>query len=419
MDILIIILVLIAGIIVGVLLMQFLVVKRLKEELSALESSQAGLEQETKDLTAQRDELKEQLIRTESELSNNITRLEEKKAEIGQMKEELTKEFQNIANKVMKDNSKELQERHQTQLSSLLNPLKEQINKFEKKVEDTHKENLKENVHLRAQIEQLKELNKTISEEARSLTSALKGDKKIQGDWGEHRLERILQAAGLEKELHYKKQVNLKDEHNQNFRPDYIIYLPDEKNLIVDSKVSLVAYEKYYSAENDEEAAVHLKEHIRNIRDHITKLRNTRYDELHGITSPDYVIMYMPIDGALGLAMSEDTELFEYALKSNIVLVSNNTLLATLRTVAFIWRQDTQNKNAMEIATQGGRLYDKFIGFTETMLGLGRKLDSAKDEYDTAVNQLSEGKGNLVSRVEKLKKLGIKTSKELPEKLKK
>jgi DNA recombination protein RmuC len=193
--------------------------------------------------------------------------------------------------------------------------------------------------------------------------------------------------------------------------------LPDDKNLIVDSKVSLIAYSNYFSAETEDEAKASAKIHVQNVKDHISRLSHTNYSELHGVNSPDYVIMYMPIDGALGMAMTEDTELFDYALKKNIVLVSNNSLLATLKTVSFIWRQDLQNKNAMEIAKQGGALYDKFVGFVETLVAVGKKMEGAQTDYKKAMNQLTEGSGNLVRRTEKLKELGIKATKTLPDKV--
>ncbi|MBR9861548.1 DNA recombination protein RmuC [bacterium] len=413
MEFLWIILALIVGAALSAILLYKLLISRLNERESELESELKVQQDSYQGLRLEKDQLQQDLTRLEAEKKHQEERLAEKKEELRKLNEQLTAEFQNIASKIVANSSKEVQERHEEKLKLVLDPLREKIMSFEKKVDDTHKESIRENSSLKEQILQLKELNKTIGEEARNLTSALKGDKKIQGDWGEHRLERILQAAGLEKEVHYRKQVNLKDDQNNNLRPDYIIYLPDDKNLIIDSKVSLVAYEKYYSAENEVEASKYLLEHLRNVKDHISRLKRTNYSELHGIQSPDYVIMYMPIDGALGLAMTEDSELFEHALHSNIVLVSNNTLLATLRTVAFIWRQDMQNKNALEIARQGGQLYDKFVSFVETLDKVGLRINSAQDEYAKAMNQLKEGKGNLIRRTEKLKDLGIKTQKKL------
>lgn len=365
----------------------------------------------------EKDRLRSESVALQTELKFAHERLEEQKKELEALNDRLAKEFEIIASKIVTSSSKQIQESHEEKLKAMLSPFKERIENFEKKVDETHKENIRENQSLKEQINHLRDLNKTISEEAKNLTSALKGDKKLQGDWGETKLERILQAAGLEKKTHYDKQVNLKDEQNNNFRPDYVIYLPDDKNLIIDSKVSLVDYERYFNAESDDEAKVYLNKHIKAIRDHITRLSNTNYSELLGVNSPDYVIMYLPIESALGMAMTEDTTLFEYALNKNIVLVSNNTLLATLKTVSFIWRQDAQNRNAMEIARQGGALYDKFVLFVDSLIGVGKQMEKAQDGYKKAMNQLTEGKGNLVRSAEKLKALGIKAKKALPEKL--
>lgn len=393
---------LLIGLIFGAGLLYFFVLRRSQEELVELRLRNGDLQT----LNA----------RHEAQLEASKRELETQKAEIDQLNEKLAKEFENIANKVVHQSSKQMQERHEEKLMALLNPFKERIEKFEQKVDQTHKESIRENSTLKEQISQLKTLNQHIGEEAKNLTAALKGDKKKQGDWGEQQLERILQAAGLEKETHYKKQLDLKNEENSHFRPDYVIFLPDDKNLVIDSKVSLIAYEKFYNAANEQEAKPFATQHVRNVKDHISRLSQVKYDQLLGINSPDYVIMYMPIEGALGLAMTEDASLFEYALKKNIVLVSNNTLLATLKTVSFIWRQDLQNKNALEIARQGGALYDKFVGFVDTLKSIGKRMDGARDDYDKAMNQLYEGKGNLVRRSEQLKELGIKTTKQLPEK---
>ncbi len=407
---------LLVGIAVTWAVFNFIVLKSNRERIAELKNDASTQDHA---LTQQRIEyqaVKDQLVRTEAELNHANIKLKEQKEELENVNNKLTKEFENIANKIVSHQSKEIQDKHEEKLKAMLNPFKEKIESFEKKVDDTHKENIKENQSLKEQINSLKDLNKSISDEAKNLTSALKGDKKLQGNWGENSLERILQAAGLEKEKHYRKEVFLEGE-DANFRADYIILLPDDKNLIIDSKVSLVAYANYFAAEEKEEADDAIKQHVQSVRRHVTSLSSKNYAELHGVTSPDYVIMYMPIDSALGMAMTEDPELFDFALRKNIVLVSSNSLLATLKTVAFIWRQDAQNKNALEIARQGGALYDKFVGFVDTLIGVGKKMEDAQQGYRKAMNQLTDGRGNLVKKTEDLKKLGIKATKSLPEKL--
>lgn len=342
----------------------------------------------------------------------------ELKEKMAKRDEQYKVSFENIANRIVNDSSVQLQARHEEKLKDLLEPFKERMVSFEQRVEATHLSATKDNQSLKEQLHQLKELNSHIGAEARNLASALKGDKKIQGDWGEHRLERLLQAAGLQQEIHYRKQVNLKTDNGDNVRPDYIVYLPDDKNLIIDSKVSLVAYEKYHTTDSQVDALGYATEHLRAVKEHVTRLSSTNYSEMMGVNSPDYVLLFMPIDAALGLAMTEDSTLFEYALHKNIVLVSNHTLLATLKTVSFIWKQDLQNKNALEIAKQGGALYDKFVGFVDTMDAVGKRIDGAQKEYEQAMKQLHTGKGNLVRRTEQLRELGAKTQKQIAEKYK-
>lgn len=408
---------LVLGVGLTVLMFYYLVVKRNKVSEKELRDENARTLELLGDIRKSREELNSQFVATQTELKFAQQKLIEQKEELENLNNKLAKDFENIANKVVHTSSKIMQERHEEKLTAMLDPFKERIEKFERKVDETHKENIKENQSLKEQISNLKEINKNIGDEAKNLTQALKGDKKLQGNWGENSLERIIQAAGLEKEKHYRKEVNLKDDGDNNFRADYIVYLPDEKNLIIDSKVSLIAYSNYFAAETNDEAKAAAKQHVTHVRTHITTLSSKNYAELHGVNSPDYVIMYMPIDGALGMAMTEDTELFDYALKKNIVLVSNNSLLATLKTVSFIWRQDLQNKNALEIARQGGALYDKFVGFVDTLIQVGKKMEGAQVDYKKAMNQLTEGSGNLVGRTERLKELGIKATKSLPEKL--
>ncbi|PCJ63917.1 MAG: DNA recombination protein RmuC [Bacteroidetes bacterium] len=393
------------------------VVKNYKIQVNEIKKTNETLIDDLALERKQRELINVEYVSAKSELHYAYTKLNDQKDELEQLNEKLSKDFENIANRVVNHSSKVLQEKHEEKLMAILTPFKERIEKFEQRVDATHRENTKDNQALKEQLSHLRELNRNIGEEAKNLTSALKGDKKLQGNWGENSLERIIQAAGLEKEKHYRKEVNLKDDSNTNFRADYIIYLPDSKNLIIDSKVSLVAYSRYFGTEDEDEAKKAMKTHVQNVRTHISTLSSKNYSELHGVNSPDYVIMYMPIDSALGMAMTEDTELFDYALKKNIVLVSNNSLLATLKTVAFIWNQDLQKKNALEIARQGGALYDKFVGFIDTLVQVGKKIEEAQFGYSKAMSQLKEGKGNLVGRSQKLKELGIKSTKNMPDQI--
>ncbi|MBT6236618.1 MAG: DNA recombination protein RmuC [Bacteroidetes bacterium] len=416
-DTIVFIIVFVVGVILAVGAVYFLVLPNYKRVQDELNASLTMQEEELQTERAKREQINAAYLDAKADLHHTHIRLEEQKAELTKLNEQLTQSFENIANKVVQTSGKLLQTSHEEKLKDMLNPFKDRIASFEKKVEATHLASARDSEALKEQLRSLKELNQHIGEEAKNLTNALKGDKKLQGDWGEHRLERILQAAGLEKEVHYRKQVNLKDDENRNFRPDFIVYLPDDKNIVVDSKVSLVAFEQYFNAASESEAGVWAAKHVKAVKEHITKLSATNYRELLGINSPDYVLMYMPLDAALGLAMTEDSELFEYALSKNIVLVSNHTLLATLKTVSFIWKQDLQNKNALEIARQGGALYDKFAGFVDTLQTVGKRIDGAQQDYEKAMSQLTRGTGNLVRRTEQLKTLGAKTQKQLPDNL--
>ena len=302
-------------------------------------------------------------------------------------------------------------------MSELLNPLKERIHLFEEKVEKSSKENNAWNATLKEQIAGLKELNLQITHEAERLTKALKGDSKIQGDWGEIQLERILEKAGLEKEVHFTTQGSIRDEEGNLKRPDFIVNLPEDKHLIIDSKVSLTAYERLVGEESEDKQAIYLKQHLTSIRDKIKDLSEKNYQDLYGLNAPDYVMMFIPVEPAFHLAVQQDDTLYSYALEKNIILVTTSTLLAVMRTVAFIWRQDNQNKHVMEIARVGGTLYDKFEGFTQDLIKVGNSLDTTKKSYQDAMNKLTEGKGNLVSQTERLKELGAKAKKSINQKL--
>lgn len=358
-----------------------------------------------------------QLTRVVADEKNIREKLEESKKEIQEIQERFRLEFKNLSNELLDEKSKKFLELNVKNVGELLNPLKEKIKEFETKVEKVYTEETRERISLKKELEQIVKLNQQVHDDTNKLTSALKGDKKLLGDWGEVQLEMILEKAGLEKEVHYRKQETIKDEEGKLLRPDYIINLPEDKQLIIDSKVSLVAYQRYYNAEEESVKTLALKQHLNDLGNHIKELGDKNYQKLYDINPPDYVLMFIPIEPALAIAQREDSTLFDKALKKNIVMVSTSTLLATLRTINFIWNQDKQKKNVVEIARQSGALYEKFTGFIEDLVGIGRKLDDAKENYSNAMNKLFESKkkgDTIIGRIEKIKELGADTSKSLP-----
>ncbi|MEM9687445.1 MAG: DNA recombination protein RmuC, partial [Bacteroidota bacterium] len=299
-------------------------------------------------------------------------------------------------------------------IKTILHPLQDKIQQFEKKVEDSQKESISMHAALKEQLLNLQSQSLKITREAENLTKALKGDSKTQGNWGELVLERILEKSGLEKGIAYEVQQNFQREDGSRAMPDVVIQLPDHKKMIIDAKVSLTAYERYVNAE-DEEKEPHLKAHINSIKRHVEQLSEKKYEDLYEIESPDFVLMFVPVEPAFAIAINNDSTLYNKAFEKNIVIVTPATLLATLRTVDTMWANKKKQENAFEIARQAGALYDKFEGFVTDLIGIGKKMDDAKKEYENAMKKLSEGKGNLVRRVENLKKLGITTKKSLPE----
>ena len=355
-------------------------------------------------------------------LSNNsdATFLEknqkQKLNEINQMKEILSLEFKNLANEIFDEKSKKMSDANKENLSNILNPLKENIERFERKVESTNKEALEFNTILKSEINHLKNETNKMRDDATNLANALRGESKTQGDWGEQQIESILQAAGLDKNIHYLKEKNLKTENFDNQRLDYIVKLPGDKCIIIDSKVSLVAYVNYYNSDNKEEEKIFLKEHLKSINTHITSLSNKNYQNLD-INQPDYILMFMANEPAFKLAVLEDVTIYNKAINKNIVMVTNSTLFATLKTISFMWKQDKANKNAIEIARQAGSLYDKFTSFSDDLLKVGNNINSTKNIYEEAMKKLTEGKDNLVRKSERLRELGAKTSKIINSKL--
>ena len=362
-------------------------------------------------------ELNNKLSSTTADYRNLQEKLNDQKKELENLNEKFSKEFKNLANEILEEKSRKFTEQNKTNLSEILNPLKEKINEFEKKVEQTNKESIDRNSAMREQLVNLKELNQQITKEASNLSKALRGESKTQGTWGEIQLEAILERAGLQKDIHYFKEKNYKNEEGLNQRLDYIIKLPDDKYLVLDSKVSLTAYSNYFNVTDEAEQAKFLKNHLESIHSHIKLLGEKNYQNLYEINQPDYVMMFVANEPALTVALKEDISLFEKALDRNIMLVSTSTLMATLRTVGSIWKQELQSKNAQEIARQAGSLYDKFHSLVEDLKKVGNNLKSAQESYQESMNKLVEGKDNLVRKTERLKELGAKTTKQLSQQL--
>ena len=373
----------------------------------------ANLEKET--IRTEKEAINIQLSKKENDFENLWERNKEQKEEVEKLQEKFTKEFENLANKILEEKSSKFTEQNKENMKSILSPLQEKIQLFEKKVDDTHKESIDYHAALRQQIIGLSEMNAQMSKETLNLTKALKGDSKMQGNWGELVLERVLEKSGLEKDREYYVQQSHTSVDGNRVFPDVVINLPDGKKMIVDSKVSLTAYEKYINEEDDSLKNGYLKEHVSSIKRHVEQLGEKNYHDLYKIESPDFVLLFIPIEPAFAMALNEDTTLYNKAFEKNIVIVTPSTLLATLRTIDSMWANQKQQENAMEIARQAGALYDKFQGFVEDLIKIGKKIDESKIEYGSAMNKLVEGKGNLITSVEKLKKMGAKAKKALPE----
>ena len=370
---------------------------------------------EKESIRTEKDSLAIQLSKKEVDFENLWERHKEQKAEITELQEKFTKEFENLANKILEEKSAKFTEQNSENMKNILLPLQDKIHGFEQKVEQTHKESIDYHAALRQQIVGLSEMNAQMSKETLNLTKALKGDSKMQGNWGELVLERVLEKSGLEKGREYEVQQSFTNSEGTRVFPDVVINLPDGKKMIVDSKVSLVAYEKWINEESEILKIDYLKEHVNSIKRHVEQLGNKNYHDLYQIESPDFVLLFIPMEPAFAIALNEDSALYNKAFDRNIVIVTPSTLLATLRTIDSMWANQKQQENAFEIARQAGALYDKFEGFVSDLVRIGNKIKDTKNEYDSAMNKLVDGKGNLISSVEKLKKMGAKAKKALPE----
>lgn len=388
---------------------------QLEERLRNLQSENEKLDENLSAVSRQREHFQLQLTKAEAEMDGLREKLVLQKTEMEDLQKKFTTEFENIANKILEKNSEKFTAANQKNMGDVLNPLKEKIELFERKVEDTYKQGLKDQTDLRAELKKLFDLNSKISEEASNLTKALKGDMKKQGNWGEVVLERILERSGLnEGNQGYEKQFSDTSEDGRRIQPDIVINLPDNKHIIIDSKVSLIAYERAVNAETEEERIKYVKEHILSLKTHCKGLSEKHYQSAKHLNSPDFVLLFIPIESSFSIAIQEDQNIFSFAWDLKVVLVSPSTLLATLRTIASVWQQENQTRNAIEIARQGGALYDKFVGFVADLEKIGKNLSATQNSYSDAMNKLHTGSGNLLGKVENLKKLGAKTSKELP-----
>ena len=397
---------------------------QLKLELKMEQERSVQLQAELTELNRQLKDERGKVISLSSDHSalkanykNLQERIQEQKEEVANLQTRFAAEFKNLANEIFEEKSKKFTDQNKTNLDHLLKPLGEKLTEFERKVEQTNKDSLERSTALREQIISLRELNQRMTRETENLTKALKGDNKVQGNWGEIVLERILEKSGLERDREYFIQESHSTEEGRRLRPDVIIRLPDNKNLVIDAKASLVSYEKYVNSGDDAERERYLKEHLLSLRAHIKGLSEKSYHKLFDTGTLDYVLMFVPIESAFALLVQQGGDLYNEAHNKNIIIVSPATLIATLRTVASIWKHEYQDRNALEIARQGGALYDKFKAFVDDLMEVGKSLDKSKQQYAMAMNKLVEGKDNLIRKTERLKELGAKTSKDMNEKL--
>ncbi|MGO4772246.1 DNA recombination protein RmuC [Flavobacterium sp. W22_SRS_FK3] len=389
--------------------------EQFQNEKNSFEKQIHILNSEKEYIRNEKDSLAIQFSKKEVDFENLWERHKEQKNEITALQEKFTKEFENLANKILEEKSAKFTEQNSVNMKNILLPLQDKIQGFEQKVEQTHKESIDYHAALRQQILGLSEMNIQMSKETLNLTKALKGDSKMQGNWGELVLERVLEKSGLEKGREYEVQQSFTNADGNRVFPDVVINLPDGKKMIIDSKVSLTAYEKWVNEEEESFKNEFLKEHVLSIKRHVEQLGSKNYHDLYQIESPDFVLLFIPIEPAFAIALNQDATLYNKAFSRNVVIVTPTTLLATLRTIDSMWANQKQQENAFEIARQAGALYDKFEGFVTDLLKIGNKIKDTKTEYENAMNKLVDGRGNLISSVEKLKKMGAKAKKALPE----
>ncbi|HLT34091.1 MAG TPA: DNA recombination protein RmuC [Aquaticitalea sp.] len=386
------------------------------EQQDSLKKSIEKTEGEREEIRREKEFLHSELTRKQADFENLSEKHQEQKAEIEKLQEKFTKEFENLANKILDEKSSKFTLQNKENIDAILKPLQDKIQNFEKRVEETNKEDITRTADLRRQILGLKELNEQMSKETTNLTKALKGDTKMQGNWGELVLERVLERSGLQKDSEYFVQQSFTNDDGRRVMPDVVISLPDDKKMIIDSKVSLVAYERYINETEELERPIHLKNHLLSIRKRVGELGEKSYHQLYEMESPDFVLLFIPIESAFAIASMEYPALYGDAFEKNIIIVTPTTLLAVLKTIDTMWQNEKQKANAIEIATQAGRLYDSFVNLTEELIKVGNQIGTVQKSYESAMVKLT-GKGNLIKRVETLKILGAKASKEQNEKL--
>lgn len=391
--------------------------EQFEQQRKSLENQIQQLLSDKEKLLSDKQSLLVNLSRREAEFENLLQKNAEQKQEVEQLQEKFTKEFENLANKILEEKSSKFTEQNKENIKNILTPLQEKIQIFEKKVEESQKENIGIHASLKEQLLHLQNQNLKITQEAENLTKALKGDSKMQGNWGELVLERVLEKSGLEKDREYFVQQSRVNEEGNRLMPDVVIHLPDNKKMIIDSKVSLKAYERYVNEDDPALKNTYLKEHITSLKRHIDQLSEKNYHDLYRMESPDFILLFIPIEPAFAIAVNHENNLYNKAFEKNIVIVTPSTLLATLRTIDSMWTNQKQQENAYEIARLAGSLYDKFEGFVSDLIKIGKKMDEAKMEYSGAMNKLVDGRGNVITTIEKLKKMGAKTQKSLPESL--
>lgn len=387
---------------------------QLQNTINDLKQNLSKLEIEREEIRREKEFLNTELTRKNADFENLQQQHLKRDEDLAKQQEQLRKDFELLATKILDEKSEKFTLQNKENIKQILNPLQEKIQVFEKKVEDSQKESISMHSALKEQLLGLKDLNQQMTKEATNLTKALKGDSKAQGNWGELVLERVLEKSGLEKDREYFVQQSFTLEDGSRVMPDVVLHLPDRKKMIIDSKVSITDYNRYINAD-EADKALYLKAHVNSIKKHVEQLSAKNYQDLYDIESPDFVLMFIPIEPAFAVAINEDNTLYNKAFEKNIVIVTPATLLATLRTIDTMWNNEKQQRNAIEIARQAGALYDKFEGLVKDLTGVGKKIDAAKSDYSAAMNKLVEGRGNLVTSVEKLKKMGAKAKKALPE----